>query len=137
MKSWCIGKPSARFVSKREDVLEVYQRPYDPKRPAVCLDEKSKEMHASPRETRPASPAQGDKPATAARQDYEYKRNGTRNLFLWAEPLAERRHVCMTEHRRFPDFAQQLRALVDEHYPQAEKIILVTDNLNMHSPACL
>ena len=120
-----------------EDVLEVYQRPYDPARPVVCLDEKSKEMPASAREALPPSPSQGDKPATAVRQDYEYTRHGTRNLFLWVEPLAGRRHVCVTEHRKSPDFAQQLRTLVDEHYPQAEKIILVTDNLNMHSPACL
>jgi hypothetical protein len=137
VKSWCIGQPSARFVAKMEDVLEVYQRPFDPKRPVVCLDEKSKEMHSSPRATLPASPAQGDKPATVARQDYEYKRNGTRNLFLWVEPLAGRRHVDVTEHRCSPDFAYQLKALADEHYPQAEVIVLVTDNLNTHTPACL
>lgn len=129
-----------------EDVLEVYQRPYDPKRPVVCLDEKSKELHSAPQAALPASPAQGEKPATVARQDYEYQRHGTRNLFLWVEPLAGRRHVCVTEHRkspdfahqlRAPDFAHQLRALVDEHYPEAEQIVLVTDNLNTHSPACL
>jgi hypothetical protein len=120
-----------------EDVLEVYQRPFDLKRPVVCLDEKSKELHSSPRTTLPASPAQGDKPAAVARQDYEYQRNGTRNLFLWVEPLAGRRHVGVTEHRRSPDFAHQLKALVDEYYPQAEMIVLVTDNLNTHSPACL
>ena len=137
MKSWCIGKPSARFVAKMEDVLDVYQRPYDPQRPVVCLDEKSKEMHGSARETLPAAPAQGDKPATVARQDYEYERNGTRNLFLWVEPLVGRRHVCMTEHRCSPDLAHQLRALADEHYPDAEQVVLVTDNLNTHSPACL
>lgn len=137
MKSWCIGQPCARFVAKREDVLEVYQRPYDPKRPVVCLDEKSKELHASPRATLPASPAQGDKPAAVARQDYEYQRNGTRNLFLWVDPLAGRRHVDVTEHRRSPDFAHQIKALVDEHYPQAEVVVLVTDNLNTHSAACL
>lgn len=137
MKSWCIAKPSARFVAKMEDVLEVYQRPYDPKRPVVCLDEKSKEMHSSPRATLPASPAQGGKPATVARQDYEYERNGTRNLFLWVEPLAGRRQVRVTEHRCSPDLAHQLRALADEHYPDAERIVLVTDNLNTHSPAAL
>lgn len=137
MKSWCIGQPCARFVAKREDVLGVYQRPYDPKRPVVCLDEKSKELHASPRATLPASPAQGDKPAAVARQDYEYQRNGTRNLFLWVDPLAGRRHVGVTERRRSPDFAHQIKALVDEHYPQAEVVVLVTDNLNTHSAACL
>jgi transposase len=137
VKSWCIGKPSARFVAKMEDVLSVYQRPYDPERPVVCLDEKSKGLHSSPRATLPASPAQGDRPALPVRRDYEYKRNGTRNLFLWVEPLAGRRHVEATEHRRSPDLAHQLKALVDEHYPEAEVIVLVTDNLNTHSTACL
>jgi transposase len=120
-----------------EDVLEVYQRPYDPKHPVICLDEKSKEMHSSPQATLSAAPAQGERPAKSIRQDYEYQRHGTRNLFLWVEPLAGRRHVCVTEHRKSPDFAHQLKALVDEHYPEAEQLVLVTDNLNTHSPACL
>ncbi len=113
-----------------EDVLEVYQRPYDPLRPVVCLDEKSKELHGIPHGLLPLVPG---KPV---REDYEYERNGTRNLFLWVEPLAGRRQVCVTERRTALDFAPQLRALVDA-YPEAEQIVLVTDNLNTHSPACL
>ena len=113
-----------------EDVLEVYQRPYDPLRPVVCLDEKSKELHGTPHGNLPLEPGK------SRREDYEYERNGTRNLFLWVEPLAGKRHVCVTERRTALDFAPQLRALVDA-YPEAEQIVLVTDNLNTHSPACL
>lgn len=113
-----------------EDVLEVYQRPYDPARPVVCLDEKSKELHETPGGALPLEPGK------AKRQDYEYGRNGTRNLFLWVEPLSGKRHVCVTERRTALDFAPQLRALVDA-YPEAEQVVLVTDNLNTHSAACL
>ena len=113
-----------------EDVLEVYQRPYDPARPVVCLDEKSKELHATPQGALPA------KPGRPRREDYEYERNGTRNLFLWVEPLSGRRHVCVTERRTALDFAGQLRSLVAA-YPHAAQIVLVTDNLNTHTAACL
>ncbi len=86
VKSWCIaGKPSARFVAKMEDVLEVYARPYDPKRPVVCLDEKSKELHGQIREPLPAQSGQ------ERREDSEYLRNGVANLFVWVEPLAQLR----------------------------------------------
>lgn len=131
MKSWCIGKPSASYVAKMEDVLEVYQRPYDPQRPVVCLDEKRKELHSTPRGTLPMEPGQ------EAREDYEYARHGTTNLFLAVEPLAGRRSVRVTERRTARDFAEELRRLVDEEYPDAERIVLVTDNLNTHTPACL
>ena len=114
-----------------EDVLEVYQRPYDSQRPLVCLDEVSKELHDTPKGTLP--PERG-KPA---RQDYEYARNGTCNLFLTIEPLRGQRKVRVTERRTKLDLAEELRLLVDEDYPHAEKIVLVTDNLNTHSPACL
>ena len=113
-----------------EDVLEVYQRPYNPARPVVCLDEKSKELHTTPNGF---LPLETGKPK---REDYEYGRNGTRNLFLWVEPLSGRRHVCVTERRTAVDFAQQLKSLVDA-YPEAEQMVLVTDNLNTHSAACL
>lgn len=129
-----------------EDVLEVYQRPYDLARPVVCLDEKSKELHATPHGTLPAVPrteaqtqTEADKPAKPGkprREDYEYERNGTRNLFLWVEPLSGKRHVCVTERRTALDFARQLKSLVAA-YPQAEQIVLVTDNLNTHTAACL
>ena len=113
-----------------EDVLEVYQRPYDPSRPVVCLDEKSKELHTTPHGVLLAQPG---KPR---REDYEYERNGTRNLFLWVEPLSGRRQVCVTERRTALDFAGQLKSLVAA-YPEAAQIVLVTDNLNTHTPSCL
>lgn len=113
-----------------EDVLEVYERPYDPQRPVVCLDEKSKELHATPRGVL-AEPGQ------PTRQDYEYARHGTANLFLAVEPLRGWRKVRVTTRRTAWDFAEQLRLLVEEDYPDAEQIVLVTDNLNTHRPACL
>ncbi len=131
MKRYCIGTPSAKFVAKMEDVLEVYHRPYDPKRPVVCFDEKSKELQATPQGTLPLQPG---KPAC---EDYEYARNGTCHLFRAVEPLRGWRKVRITERRTAMDLAEQLRQLVDEDYPQAERIVLITDNLNTHTPACL
>lgn len=130
MKQWNIGAPDARFVANMEDVLDLYQQPYDATRPVVCLDEKSKELHADVRE--PIAP----KPGRSARIDSEYERNGTANMFLWTEPLAGRRRVKVTRRRCSIDFADVLREIADE-YPQAAKIILVVDNLNIHGPACL
>jgi transposase len=114
-----------------EDVLEVYHRPYNPVRPVVCVDERSKTLHATPRGCLPP------RPGRPARQDYEYKRHGTCNLFLCVEPLTGKRHLRVTQRRTLLDFAEQLRLLADELYPQAEKIVLVTDNLNVHRPAAL
>jgi len=131
VKSWCIAKPAAHYVAKMEDVLDVYQRPYDAKRPVICLDEKSKELHTTPHGELPMKPSQ------TKRQDYEYARQGVCNLFLAVEPLQGRRRVRVTERRTACDFAEQLRLLVEEEYPDAELVILVTDNLNTHTPACL
>jgi transposase len=114
-----------------EDVLDVYLRPYNPKRPVVCVDECSKELHSTPRGSLPMQTGQVEK------QDYEYKRNDTCNLFMSVEPLAGKRRVRVTDRRTNQDFAEQLRCLSDEDYPEAEKIVLVTDNLNTHSVACL
>jgi len=114
-----------------EDVLEVYARPHDPRFPVVCLDEKSKELHSTPRGTLP--PAVGK----VQREDYEYERHGTANLFLWVEPLTGRRRVDVTQRRTACDFALQLQTLVDVDFPEAEKVVLVTDNLNTHKTACL
>ena len=125
-KQWCIPEPGARFVAKMEDVLAVYARPYDPQRPVVCVDEASKVLHRDARPSVPPAPGQ------PARQDYEYERQGTANLFLWVEPLAGRRGVQVTAQRTTLDFAWWLRGLVDEQYPQAEVIVLVSDNLNTH-----
>jgi hypothetical protein len=109
-----------------EDVLEVYQRPYDPERPVVCFDEQSKQLI---RETRAPIPAQ---PGQPERVDYEYERNGTANLFMTFEPLAGRRRVKVTDRRTKIDFAHAIGELVDEQYSEAEKVVLVMDNLNTH-----
>jgi hypothetical protein len=114
-----------------EDVLEVYQRPDDPARPVVCFDEVSKQLLRDVRAPLPPSLGQ------PRRIDYEYERAGTVNLFLACEPLTGTRWVSVTERRTKRDFAQQIKALVDEHYPEAEQIVLVLDNLNTHSPAAL
>jgi DDE superfamily endonuclease len=110
-----------------EDVLEVYHRPYDPKRPQVCLDETNKELHRHAREPQPM------KAGKPARQDYEYLRGGVTNLFMLFEPLAGWRRVKVTERRTRQDWAQVVRELVDVHYPEAETIVLVLDNLNTHT----
>ena len=122
---------NAEFVCAMEDVLEVYTRPYDPRRPQVCVDETSKQLVAETRPPIPAAPGQPE------RVDYEYERQGTANLFMVFEPLAGQRRVKVTERRTAVDFAHLIREVVDEQYPQAEKIVLVMDNLNTHKPASL
>lgn len=124
-------KENASFVAAMEDVLEVYHRPHDPSRPLVCLDETSKQLVA---ETRVPLPMQPGKPA---RHDYEYERNGTANLFMLFAPLEGFRHVEVTERRTAIDYARILKHLSDIHFAKAEKITLVQDNLNTHSPASL
>jgi uncharacterized small protein (DUF1192 family) len=114
-----------------EDVLDLYEEPYDPQRPVVCFDETNKQLVA---ETRTGVPAQ---PGQVAHYDYEYQRNGTRNLFLFLEPQGGWRHVAVTERRTMQDFAYQMRWLVDEAYLEAEVVRLVLDNLNTHRPASL
>jgi hypothetical protein len=114
-----------------EDVLEVYTRPEDRRFPLVCLDEISKQLLADTRE--PEAPA----PGRAERVDDEDERRGTANLFLWCEPLAGRRHVRVTERRTRIDWAHAIQDLIDVHYPEAERIVLVQDNLNTHTPGSL
>ena len=114
-----------------EDVLEVYKRPYDPKRPVVCLDETSKQLIGEVANPVPAAPGQ------AAHYDYEYVRNGVANIFMISEPLAGKRAVEVTDRRTKKDYAECLRKIADEMYPTAEVIVLVQDNLNTHSPASL
>jgi hypothetical protein len=114
-----------------EDVLEVYQRPPDPQRPLICFDETGKALQTTPRGSLPLAP---DRPV---RQDYEYARQGASNLFMAFAPLLGWRKVGVTEHRTAYDLAEQLRQLVEEDFPTAERIVLVTDNLNTHTPACL
>ena len=129
---WCIPeKPSAEFVYHMEDVLDVYQRAYDPKRPVVCMDETFKQLIGESREPLPL------RPGAVARDDYVYVRNGVASLFLACEPLAGWRHVAVTEHRRRSDWAGFIRALADGRYRDAETIVLVMDQLNTHSLASL
>jgi hypothetical protein len=114
-----------------EDVLEVYHRPYDEKRPLVCIDEASKQLVGETVRPLPAEPGQPE------RYDYEYVRNGTANLFMVAEPLLGWRAVQVTDRRTAKDFAEVLRWLVEDVHPEADKVVLVTDNLNTHKPASL
>ena len=131
-KRWCIPpEQNGEFVWRMEDVLDVYTRPYDPKRPQVCMDEASTQLLGDARPPRMA------KPGKPARYDYEYERNGTANLFLVTEPLRGWRHVLVTERRTKLDWARVIKDLVDVHYPHAERIVLVLDNLNTHTPAAL
>ncbi len=109
-----------------EDVLDLYHEEYDPARPVVCFDETSKQLTAEERPPLPARPGQ------VARQDYAYRRHGTRNLFLCCEPKGGWRHVAVTQRRTAADFAHQMQWLVDEAYPAAAVIRLVLDNLHTH-----
>jgi transposase len=124
-------KASAAFVANMEDVLDTYAKPLDPKRPVVCVDEGGKQLIGEVREPLPV------RPGSPAKQDSEYVRNGVANLFVAFEPLAGWRHVAVTERKTSVDFARFLRALSDEHYARADRIVLVCDNLSTHTPAAL
>lgn len=114
-----------------EDVLEVYTRPYDSQYPVVCFDETSKQLVLETQVPLPPAPGQVE------RYDYEYERNGVQNLFMMCEPLAGWRHVAVTERRTKQDYAQQMKELVDVHYPDAIWITIVHDHLNTHHPSAL
>jgi hypothetical protein len=114
-----------------ETVLDVYQRPYDPEYPVVCMDETSKQLVAETRQPLPPLPGQLE------RYDYEYERHGTANIFLFTEPLGGWRHVSVTQRHTQIDWALQVRELLDVRYPKAKRVILVSDNLNIHDPASL
>ena len=131
-EQWCLPPTQdAEFVCAMEDVLEVYHRPYDEKRPLVCLDEASKQLIGETVQPLPPEPGQPE------RFDYEYVRNGTANLFMVSEPLLGWRAVKITQRRTAMDFAEVVRWLVEEVHPEAEKVVLVMDNLNTHKPASL
>ena len=131
-QQWVIPPDAnAAFVANMEDVLEVYTRPHDPKRPVVCLDETSKQMII---ETRAPIPA---KPGRKERHDYEYERGGVANLFMLFAPLEGWREVKVTERHTAIDYARLLKEVSDVHFSDAEKIVLVQDNLNTHKPASL
>ena len=114
-----------------EDVLEVYKRPYDPALPVVCLDETNRQLIE---ETRKAIPLGPGRPK---RTDYEYRRKGVVNLFMMFELLKARRHVKLTDQRTRKDWAECIRDLVNIYYPEAEKVVLVEDNLNTHTVGSL
>jgi hypothetical protein len=131
-QQWVIPpRASAGFVANMEDVLDTYAKPYDPGRPVVCVDEGGKQLIGDIREPLPV------RPGSPAKQDAEYARAGVANLFLAFEPLAGWRHAEVTERKTSVDFARFLRALSDDHYPKAERIVLVCDNLSTHTPAAL
>ena len=114
-----------------EDVLDVYHRPYDPARPVVCVDEVPKQLVAEARTPVPAAPGR------PARADYEYRRCGVANVFMVFEPLLGWRAAQVTERRTKRDFAEVLRWLAEEVHADADRVALVTDNLNTHTPGCL
>ena len=123
---WCIGRITTEYRERMYDLLGLYAKPYDPSEPVVCLDEKSKQLLEQTRQPLPATPGQ------VAKEDYEYKRAGTRNLFVAVEPKAGHREVEVTRQRTKPDFVAFVQYLAQEVYTQARKIHLVLDNLNTH-----
>lgn len=114
-----------------EDVLEVYHRPYDPRRPQVCMDEQPVQLI---KQTRAPLPAVPGRPLC---EDYEYERNGTANIFLFTEPLGSWRQARVRERKTAVDWAQEIHWLLEEQYPQADCVVLVCDNLNTHNIASL
>jgi hypothetical protein len=131
-RQWVIPPDAnAAFVAAMEDVLETYQKPRDPDRPLVCLDETSKQLVVETRKPIPAKPGQ------PVRYDYEYERNGVANIFMTFAPLEGWRKVKVTDHHAAVDYAQVLKELSDLHFPDAKQIVLVQDNLNTHTAASL
>ena len=114
-----------------EDVLDVYDRPYDPEAPVVCMDEKPVMLHGEKHDPLPM------KPGSVEKVDYQYVRNGTASVFAFVEPLGGRHHVSVRERRTALDWAEEIRYLAEVMYPAASKIVLVMDNLNTHKPSSL
>ena len=128
-KMWCIPpKQNAEFVCAMENVLETYKRPHDPKNPVVCMDETSKQLVAETRTSQAVGPC---KPV---RYDYEYERQGTANLFMFAEPLANWREAMVSDRRTKIDWAHRMREVLDTRYADADIVTFVMDNLNTHGP---
>jgi len=131
-RQWCLPpKANDEFVCAMEDVLEVYKRPYSEANPVVCMDESSKQLIEETRMPEPVKPGQPQK------VDYEYQRNGVAHLFMFFAPLSGWRHVEVTDHHAKIDWAHCMKDLVDVHFPHAEKITVVMDNLNTHRAASL
>lgn len=130
-KMWCIPKVDAEFVTRMEDVLALYAEPPDERRPVVCFDETPRQLIGEERVPVPAEPGK------RRRFDYEYVRNGTANVFMFVDVNRPWRHAKVTDQRTCIDFAECMRDLVDDHYPEAERIRVVLDNLSAHSAAAL
>lgn len=130
-KMWCIPKVDAEFVARMEDVLSLYAEPADEQRPVVCFDESPRQLIGEARVPIPAEPGR------RTRYDYEYVRNGTANIFMFVDVNRPWRHAKVTDQRTSADFADCMRDLVDEHYPDSERIRVVLDNLSTHSAAAL
>jgi transposase len=130
-KMWCIPKVDGEFVARMEDVLALYAEPPDDVRPVVCFDETPRQLIGEERVPIPAEPGR------LGRYDYEYVRNGTANVFMFVDVNRPWRHAKVTDHRAGADFADCMRDLVNEHYPDAERIRVVLDNLSTHTPAAL
>jgi len=128
---WCIPQVDGTYVARMEDVLDLYAAEPDPKRPVVCFDERPTQLIGEVRQPIPAEPGQPE------RFDYEYHRNGTVNLFVFLDVHKPWRHVKVTDHRTAKDFAGCMRDLVDIHYPRAERIRVVLDNLSTHTAGAL
>src|SRR2546423_1679606 len=124
---WCIGRVDAAYIWHMEDVLDLYDEPYDPQRPVICFDEQSYQLISETRDPLPMTPQH------SKYVDYEYVREGTCNLFLCVQPQVGWRHVEVTARRTAQDFAQRMQELVDVHFPDAQVIRLVLDNLNTHT----
>jgi transposase len=130
-KMWCVPTINSEYVARMEDVLDLYAEPADPKRPVICFDESPTQLIGEVRDPEPVTPG------SPARVDYEYQRNGTANLFVMVDVHRGWRHVDVTEQRTSQQFAHQMKALVDTHYSEAERIRLVMDNLSTHTAAAL
>jgi transposase len=128
---WCIPTVGAAFVARMEDVLDLYEEPYDPLHPVVCFDEAPVQLIGERQSPLPM------RPGTPQRVDYEYIRNGTCNIFVIVEPLRGWRHLTVTDRRANGDFAHQMRWLADHGYPDAARIRVVLDNLSTHKPEAL
>src|SRR5258708_6380046 len=128
---WCIPQVDGNYVARMEDVLDLYAEAPDPRRPVVCFDESPTQLIGEVRQPIPAAPGQRE------RYDCEYRRNGTVNLFVFLDVHRGWRKIKVTEHRTARDFAQCMRDLVEVHFPKAERVPVVMDNLSTHSPAPL
>jgi len=128
---WCIPRVDGEYVARMEDVLDLYAEAPDPKRPVVCFDESPTQLIGEVRQPIPAKPGQLE------RYDCEYRRNGTANLFIVLDVHRPWRKVKVTDRRAAEDFAQCMREISDVHFPKAEKIRVVMDNLSTHSPSAL